>query len=111
MKNMMKEAPEVAQSFFDLAKSAREYSPLGMKTNELIILGIFAAHRGLRGINTHVERAMEEGATKEEIIAAILLALPIVGITDTNLALDEAMIHIDAYMQKQEQTEGAASRS
>ena len=54
---------------------------------------------------------MEEGATKEEIIAAILLALPIVGITDTNLALDEAMIHIEAYMQKQEQTESAASRS
>ncbi len=52
MKNMMKEAPEVAQSFFDLAKSAREYSTLGMKTNELILLGIFAAHRGLRGIQT-----------------------------------------------------------
>jgi alkylhydroperoxidase/carboxymuconolactone decarboxylase family protein YurZ len=111
MKNMMKEAPEVAQSFFDLAKSAREYSPLGMKTNELIILGIFAAHRGLRGIGTHVERAMEEGATKKEIIAAILLALPIVGITDTNLALDEAIPYIEDYLLKQETSQGAVNRS
>jgi 4-carboxymuconolactone decarboxylase len=111
MKNMMKEAPEVAQSFFDLAKSAREYSPLGPKVDELIILGIFAAHRGLRGIGTHVERAMDAGATKEEIIAAILLALPIVGITDTNLALDEAVVFIDAYMHKQEIPEGAINRS
>lgn len=95
MKNMMKEAPAVAQGFFDLAKSVKQYSPLDEKTNELIILGIFAAHRGLRGIDTHVERAMNEGATKEEIIASILLALPIVGITDTNLALDQAVEAIE----------------
>jgi 4-carboxymuconolactone decarboxylase len=113
MKNMMKEAPAVAQSFFDLAKSAREYSPLDMKTNELIILGIFTAHRGLRGIHTHVERAMESGATKEEVIAAVLLALPIVGITDTNLALDETMASIEAYLASQEEKNksAAASRS
>ena len=95
MKNMMKDAPAVAQSFFDLAKSVKQYSPLDEKTNELIILGIFAAARGLRGIDTHVERAMAEGATKEEILAAILLALPIVGITDTNMALDQAIDAIE----------------
>jgi 4-carboxymuconolactone decarboxylase len=95
MKNMMKEAPAVAQSFFDLAKSVKQYSPLDEKTNELIILGVFTAARGLRGIDTHVERAMNEGATKEEIIAAVLLALPIIGITDTNLALDQTVEAID----------------
>ena len=95
MKNMMKDAPAVAQSFFDLAKSVKQYSPLDEKTNELIILGIFAAARGLRGIDTHVERAMDEGATKEEILASILLALPIVGITDTNMALDQAIDAIE----------------
>lgn len=96
MKNLIKEAPNVAQGFFDLAKSVKQYSPLDEKTNELIIIGIFAAHRGITGIGTHVQRAMEEGATKEEIIAAILLALPIVGITDVNLALDKAMASIEA---------------
>ena len=95
MKNLIKEAPGVAQSFFDLAKSVNEFSPLGTKINELIIIGIFVTHRGLRGLNTHIERAMEEGATKQEVIAAILLALPIIGITDANLAIDQAMETID----------------
>lgn len=95
MKNMIKEAPSVAQGFFDLTKSVKQYSPLDEKTNELIILGIFAAQRGLRGINTHVDRAMDEGATKEEVISAVLLALPIIGITDTNLALDQVVEAIE----------------
>ncbi|MES1022790.1 carboxymuconolactone decarboxylase family protein [Gloeocapsa sp. BRSZ] len=108
MKNMMQEAPDVAQSFFDLAKSVKQYSPLDEKVNELIIIGIFSAHRGLRGINTHVERAMAAGATKEEVIAAILLALPIVGITDVNMALDQAMETIATTAQKKEVAGAAA---
>lgn len=110
MKNLIKEAPNVAQGFFDLAKSVKQYSPLDEKTNELIIVGIFAAHRGITGIGTHVQRAVEAGATKEEIIAAILLALPIVGITDVNLALDKAMESINAIESPQNPKEvvGAA---
>ncbi|AFZ33245.1 Carboxymuconolactone decarboxylase [Gloeocapsa sp. PCC 7428] len=108
MKNMMQEAPDVAQSFFDLAKSVKQYSPLDEKVNELIIIGIFSAHRGLRGINTHVERAMAAGATKEEVIAAILLALPIVGITDVNMALDQAMETIAMTADKKEVAGAAA---
>lgn len=108
MKNMMQEAPDVAQSFFDLAKSVKQYSPLDEKVNELIIIGIFSAHRGLRGINTHVERAMAAGATKEEVIAAILLALPIVGITDVNMALDQAMETIATTADKKEVAGAAA---
>lgn len=114
MKNLIKEAPNVAQGFFDLAKSVKQYSPLDEKTNELIIIGIFATHRGITGIGTHVMRCMEEGATKEEIIAAILLALPIVGITDVNLALDKAMETIqmvEAQKAKHEEVEKVAAVS
>jgi 4-carboxymuconolactone decarboxylase len=113
MKNMIKEAPAVAQGFFDLAKSVKQYSPLDEKTNELILLGIFTANRGLRGIHTHVERAMDEGATKEELIAAVLLALPIIGITDTNLAMDETVAAIEDYETRRatsrKEVAGAAS--
>jgi len=109
MKNMMQEAPDVAQSFFDLAKSVKQYSPLDEKVNELVIIGIFSAHRGLRGINTHVERAIAAGATKEEVIAAILLALPIVGITDVNMALDQAMETIADTTAKTKEVAGATA--
>ncbi len=100
MQNVIKEAPAVAQSFFDLAKSVKQYSPLDEKTNELILIGIFATHRALRGLATHVERAMEEGATKEEMIAAILLALPIIGISDVTLAIDKTMEVIEEQNKK-----------
>lgn len=109
MKNLIKEAPNVAQGFFDLAKVVKQYSSLDEKTNELIIIGIFAAHRGITGIGTHVQRAMEEGATKEEVIAAILLALPIVGITDVNMALDKAVETMDAMMVADKEVVGAVS--
>ena len=91
MKDIIREAPGVAEAFFNLTRNVKDYSPLDEKTNELILLGIFAAHRGLRGIQTHVERAFAEGATKEEILASILLALPVVGITDIALAVEQAV--------------------
>lgn len=91
MKDIIREAPQVAEAFFNLTRNIKDYSPLDEKTNELILLGVFAAHRGLRGIHTHVERAVAEGATKEEILAAILLALPVVGITDIALAVERAV--------------------
>ena len=91
MKNIIKEAPNVAEAFFNLTRTVTTYSPLDQKTNELILIGIFTAHGGLRGINTHVERALVAGSTKEEILAAILLAMPVIGITDVTLAIDQAL--------------------
>jgi alkylhydroperoxidase/carboxymuconolactone decarboxylase family protein YurZ len=104
MKDIIKNAPNVAEAFFHLTRTIKGYSPLDEKTNELILLGIFATHRGLRGLHTHVERAVAEGATKEEILASILLALPIVGITDIALAVEQAVITLEQ-MQGQEQRE------
>lgn len=95
MRNVMKVAPDVANAFFGMAKEIKEYSPLDDKVNELILIGIFTAHRGLRGIGTHVERAMATGATKEEIIAAILLAMPIVGCANVTLSLEKALSLIE----------------
>jgi len=96
MKNMIQEAPDVADAFFAMTRAVKKASPLDERTNELVLVGIFAACRGLRGIVTHVERAREHGATREEIVAAILLALPVVGVTDVNLALDRAIAVLDA---------------
>ena len=97
MQHMIKEAPAVAQGFFDLTKAIRSQSVLGDKLNELVLIGIFVcAPQGLRGLSTHVERALTAGATKEEILSAILLALPVIGVTSTNLALERALETIAA---------------
>jgi 4-carboxymuconolactone decarboxylase len=94
MKNILREAPQVGEAFFAFTKSIRESSALDTKTMELVLVAIFASHRGLRGIGTHVERAREAGATKEEILSAILLATPVVGITNVTLAVEAALAQL-----------------
>jgi alkylhydroperoxidase/carboxymuconolactone decarboxylase family protein YurZ len=94
MEVMINEAKNVADAFFNLTGSITDYIPFDLKTKELILVGIFTANDGIRGIGTHVRRAIENGATKEEIIGAILLALPVVGISKVNKCLAEANIQI-----------------
>ena len=91
MKHLISESPNVADAFFNLTAQIRQFSCLGTKTNELVLMGIFTAARSPKGIVTHLTRALEAGATKEEIISAITLALPVVGIGAVNQSLDIAM--------------------
>lgn len=91
MKNLMREAGPVAEAFRAMTKAIDDTSPLDLRTKELILLGIFTAKRALRGIDTHVRIATQSGATRREIVAAIVYALPIVGITDVTLALGKAL--------------------
>lgn len=95
MKNLINEAPKVAEAFFNLTAAIRGSSALPSKINELVLIGIFTASRSLKGIKTHVTRALEAGATKEEIVSAIYLALPVCGISSVNIALDEALQMIE----------------
>lgn len=85
------EAPKIADAFYGLTRSVKEYSPFSEKWNELILVAIFATHCALRGLGTHIRRAVAEGATKEDILSAILLALPVIGAPDTNAALEQAI--------------------
>ncbi|HEU5383143.1 MAG TPA: carboxymuconolactone decarboxylase family protein [Ktedonobacteraceae bacterium] len=95
--------PEVAEQFYNLTKSVKGYSPFTEKWNELLLVAIFATHRALRGLGTHIRRAMAEGATKEEILSAILLALPVIGAPDINAALERTLEVIQE--QEEEQAE------
>jgi len=91
MQNLIEHAPAVAQAFFALTKSCRDQSPLDHHINELILIGIFTAQGSPRGLKTHIARALENGASQADIIAAITLALPVVGVTQVNQAMDTLM--------------------
>lgn len=90
MRNIIKEAPEVAKAFFLLTEEITKYSNIDLKVKELVLIGIFTASGGIRGVGTHIERAIKNGATKEEVYGAILLALPVVGISNVNIAVEKA---------------------
>lgn len=91
MKNLIERKPAIAEAFFNLTAAIRESSKLTARENELILVGIFTANQALTGLVTHLERALEQGATEEEIISAISLALPVCGIASVNMALDKAI--------------------
>jgi alkylhydroperoxidase/carboxymuconolactone decarboxylase family protein YurZ len=86
------EAPEIVASFYQLTKSISSYAPFDEKTKEIILCSVFAAQgpSALRGLGTHVARAFELGASKQEILGSILLIMPVVGVTLTTAAIDKA---------------------
>ena len=54
-------------------------SALDKKTGELAYLAVLAAMRMESGVPFHVKSAKESGATRDEIISAILVGLPAAG--------------------------------
>jgi alkylhydroperoxidase/carboxymuconolactone decarboxylase family protein YurZ len=75
----MNEAPEQSKAWMETAYKLGAASALDPKTAELAYISVLAAARLESGIPFHVKSAKEKGATREEIISAILVGLPAVG--------------------------------
>jgi alkylhydroperoxidase/carboxymuconolactone decarboxylase family protein YurZ len=75
----MHEAAGHAQAWMAAVKGLDEASALDKKTEELAYLAVLAAQRMESGIFFHVRSAKQAGATRLEVISAILVGLPAVG--------------------------------
>jgi AhpD family alkylhydroperoxidase len=64
---------DVAQGFGSLRRAVEEAGPIPPKYRELINIAAFAAARIESGLKTHTGRALDAGATPEEIHQALLL--------------------------------------
>jgi 4-carboxymuconolactone decarboxylase len=64
---------DVAQGFGSLRRAIEESGPLEPKVRELINIAAFAAARIESGLKTHTGRALDAGATPDEIHQALLL--------------------------------------
>ena len=78
-KTFMSEAPQQAQAWGTMIQGLSNASALDKKTSALAYLAVLAALRLENGIPFHVQTAKELGATREEVISAILIGLPAVG--------------------------------
>jgi alkylhydroperoxidase/carboxymuconolactone decarboxylase family protein YurZ len=76
-----KEAPEHQKVWMEAVQKLDHASKLDKKTEELAYVAVLAAIRLEGGIPFHVKQAKELGATRDEIISAILVGLPAVGNT------------------------------
>ncbi|MBE9542766.1 MAG: carboxymuconolactone decarboxylase family protein, partial [Proteobacteria bacterium] len=63
----------------ELGIKVRESGPLDRKTQNLVKLGIAVGNNSRGAVMSHTRKAVESGATKEEIIHAILMALSTIG--------------------------------
>lgn len=91
----MAEAPKHAQTWMAAVQGLDSASALDKKTEELAYLAVLAALRLESGIPFHVQLAKQAGASREEVISAILVGLPAAGQSVT-LVLPSALAAYDA---------------
>ncbi len=91
----MSEAPEQAQFWMTAVKGLDSASAMDKKTEELAYLAVLAALRLESGIPFHVQSAKQAGASRDEVISAILVGLPAAGLGVTQV-LPAAIAAYDA---------------
>lgn len=75
----LKEAPAHAQAWMEAVNGLDGASALDKKTGHLAYLAVLAALRLDSGVPFHVQLAKRAGASREEVISAILIGLPAAG--------------------------------
>lgn len=75
----LEEAPRHAHAWGGMVQGLAGASSLDGKTSALAYLSVLAALRMESGIPFHVQAAKQQGATREEVISAILVGLPAAG--------------------------------
>ena len=91
----MKEAPQHAQAWMNAVRELEEAGALDRKTGELAYLAVLAVLRMESGVPFHVQMAKRAGATRAEVISAILAGLPAAGHVVTQV-LPAALAAYDA---------------
>ncbi|MBE0636180.1 carboxymuconolactone decarboxylase family protein [Candidatus Bipolaricaulota bacterium] len=73
------EAPDHAKAWMTLVQSLREASSLDERTSELAFISVLSALGRSSGIPFHVKSALDKGASRDDVISAILIGLPAAG--------------------------------
>lgn len=76
---LFREAPELIQTWLSVDRALAEHSALDPKTAELAYLAVLAALGLERGIEFHAVEAKRLGATRAEVLSAVLVGLPAAG--------------------------------
>jgi AhpD family alkylhydroperoxidase len=75
-----KECPELAARFNDLVEAQQSLKGMNPKTKQLINIAIQTANRNTKGVEMHALMAKNEGATRDEIVGAVVMNLHLSGL-------------------------------
>ena len=82
--------PEIFKAFNEMGALVRESGPLDEKTQNLVKLGIAVGCNSKGGVRSNTRKALETGATAEEINHVILMSLSTIGFPNMNAAVNWA---------------------
>lgn len=88
--SLKKRFPKYFSALESLGKAVRSSGPIDTKTSHLIQLAGAVAIRAEGAVHSHVRRAMEAGATPDEIYHAILLLTSTIGFPKVSAAISWA---------------------
>ena len=91
--------PEVFKNYNQLGIACREAGPLEAKCQDLIKLGIAVGANSRGAVMSSTRKALASGASPDEIVHAVLLALTTTGFPNMIAALG----WVDAVLQEQQQ--------
>ncbi|MEN8232021.1 MAG: carboxymuconolactone decarboxylase family protein [Thermodesulfobacteriota bacterium] len=86
----MEKFSKVMEKHQDLGKAVREAGPIDEKNSQLIQLGAAAAIKAEGAVHSHVRRALDAGASPDEIHHAIILLTSTIGFPSVAAALSWA---------------------
>lgn len=76
----LQETPEYSKPWMEMVQQLDIANALDKKTMELAYISVLAAAGMTSGIPFHVQQAKAAGASREEILGAVLVGLPAVGL-------------------------------
>jgi alkylhydroperoxidase/carboxymuconolactone decarboxylase family protein YurZ len=74
-----KETPEYSRAWMEAVQKLDAVNVLDKKTKALAYLAVLSASGLISGIPFHVQHAKSLGASREEVMGAVLVGLPAVG--------------------------------
>jgi alkylhydroperoxidase/carboxymuconolactone decarboxylase family protein YurZ len=72
-------APDTARAWMGCVQALSQANALEPRTRHLAYLAVLSALRHESGVTFHVQLAKQAGATRAEVISAILIGLPAAG--------------------------------
>ncbi len=90
-KDLQEHRPELFKALMQLMSTLETKNSLDEKTRNLIIVSTQTALQNVPAVKSHALAAKNSGATKDEIIDAILTILPAVGIPPILKVLPEIL--------------------
>jgi len=94
-KRLLDEYPKVGKAYDALGDAVHKAGPLDGRTRALIKLSIAVGARLEGAVHSHTRKALEAGATRKEILHAVVLAMPTIGLPSTVAALSWAWDVLD----------------